>query len=241
LGFVDLHSHVLCAIDDGAPDEAASMSMLAGLAALGFDTVCATPHQRHGMFMPSAEAIDTAHRAALDGLRANGIALRLPLGAENMWDAVFLERARSGTIPSYEGGPAFLFEVPVGPILPEALDDELAALARAGRRPVMAHPERYPPIFEDLDLDRAREIGRIAALAVDLGAVAGYHGDAQCTAARALLEGGIAHAVATDIHASGDVRVAAEGMAWIERRLGQDRLVELLDIGPRRILRGELP
>jgi protein-tyrosine phosphatase len=241
LGFVDLHSHVLCAIDDGAPDQAASMSMLAGLAALGFDTVCATPHQRADMFLPSAEAIADAHRAALAGLRAAGLELALPLGAENMWDAVFLERARAGSIPSYGGGPAFLFEIPVGPILPEDLSEELHALARAGRRPVMAHPERYPPIFEDLDLDRARELGQVAALVVDLGAVAGYHGRAQCAAARALLEERIAHAVASDVHASGDVRVAAEGMAWIEQRLGRDRLIELLDLAPRRILAGESP
>src|SRR5262245_36396537 len=43
MGFVDLHSHVLFGLDDGSPDLPTSLTMLDGLAALGFSEVCATP------------------------------------------------------------------------------------------------------------------------------------------------------------------------------------------------------
>jgi tyrosine-protein phosphatase YwqE len=45
LGYLDLHSHVLPALDDGAPDEATSAAMLRTLREVGFERVTATPHQ----------------------------------------------------------------------------------------------------------------------------------------------------------------------------------------------------
>jgi tyrosine-protein phosphatase YwqE len=78
-------------------------------------------------------------------------------------------------------------------------------------------------------------------MVVDLGAVAGYHGRREAKAARALLKQGIAHAAATDIHSPGDIRVAAEGMAWIRKKLGGAALVRLCDDNPRSILAGIHP
>jgi protein-tyrosine phosphatase len=239
LGFVDLHSHVLPGLDDGSPDAATTMAMLRGLAELGFDTVCATPHQRAGMFLPSLEAIAAAHAATRAALDQAGVDLRLPLAAENMWDAVLHERLASRSIPSYDGGPALLVEVPVTETLPVGLDRHLFELELQGKLPVLAHPERYPPIYQKLE--RAVELAKVAALVIDLGAVAGYHGRKQAKAARRLLEDGVAHAVASDCHSTTDVRVAAEGMAWIVKRLGRPALVRLLDEAPRQILAGELP
>ena len=58
---------------------------------------------------------------------------------------------------------------------------------------------------------------------------------------RRLLEDGLAHAAATDIHGPNDQRAIAAGMAWIKKRLGEPALERLLDHNPRRILLGELP
>jgi protein-tyrosine phosphatase len=238
LGFVDLHSHVLPGLDDGSPDEATSMTMLRGLAALGFDTVCATPHQKAGQFLPSLEAIDSAFHRVTQLVATAGVSLRLGLGAENMWDATLYERMQSDAIPSYNGGPAFLVEF--SPVqLPVALMTSLFELRRRGKLPVIAHPERYQPLWSAPDQVTALRAN--AALVVDLAAVAGYHGRRQGKAARGFLEKGLAHAVASDVHSAADLRGAAEGVAWIKKRLGERVLSRLLDENPRRILAGEHP
>ena len=214
------------------------MTMLRGLAALGFETVCATPHQKAGQFLPSREAIDGAYRRVTELVAAAGVSLRLGLGAENMWDATLYERMRSDAIPSYDGGPAFLVEF--SPVqLPVALMTSLFELRRRGKLPVIAHPERYQPLWSAPDQVTALRAN--AALVVDLAAVAGYHGRRQGKAARRLLEEGLAHAVASDVHSAADLRGAAEGVAWIKKRLGERVLARLLDENPRRILAGEHP
>ncbi|MBW2458768.1 MAG: protein tyrosine phosphatase, partial [Deltaproteobacteria bacterium] len=47
-GFIDLHSHWVAGIDDGAKTAKDSLEMLTGLADVGFGTVVATPHMRTG-------------------------------------------------------------------------------------------------------------------------------------------------------------------------------------------------
>jgi hypothetical protein len=60
-------------------------------------------------------------------------------------------------------------------------------------------------------------------------------------AARHLLETGLATAVATDAHQLGDLQQAAEGLRWIDKKLGHAAVVRLFDHAPRAILAGELP
>ena len=238
LGLVDLHSHVLPGLDDGAPDPDASLRMIAGLERLGFDTITATPHQKAGQFLPDRDAIAAAHADLREIASSAGVDVALPLAAENMWDAVFYERMESDTIPSYDGGPAFLVEFPVAQ-LPVGLFDHLFRLRMRGKLPVIAHPERYQPLWRAPEL--ADKLAAECALVVDLGAVGGFHGRRQAKAARELLRRGTAHAAASDIHAPDDVRTAAAGIAWIRKKLGDRAVDRLLDENPRRILCGEHP
>jgi protein-tyrosine phosphatase len=236
MGFVDLHSHVLAAIDDGSPDLATSLDMLDALAGIGFTEVCATPHQKAGQFLPSADDIARAY-AALGGAR-RPTTPALHLAAENMWDDVFFERSQRDAVPSYDGGSAFLFELRP-PHLPVGIFDHLFRLRTAGKVPVLAHPERYEPLWGDDEL--AERLSRACAFVVDLPAIAGYHGKKESKQARHLLERGWVKACASDAHTPGDVKQAAEGLAWIEKKLGARAAIALCDEHPRALLRGELP
>jgi protein-tyrosine phosphatase len=188
--------------------------------------------------LPAADQIANAYAALRDAVAQAFPDLTLELAAENYWDEVLLGRMSAGAIPGYGQGPAFLFEVPP-PMMPPRIAETLFQLRMGGKLPVMAHPERYVAIQKDLS--RADELGRTAALVVDLGAIDGAHGRAEMKTVRRLLEDGLVHAAATDIHSPNDQRAIAAGMAWIKKRLGEPTLDRLLDHNPRRILLGELP
>jgi protein-tyrosine phosphatase len=236
MGFVDLHSHVLYGVDDGATDEATAIAMLDGLAALGVTEQCVTPHQKSGQYLPSWDRIEVA-LAAVERARKPGHPV-LRLGAESMWDDVFVRRLADDQIPYYRDTPAFLVEVPP-PLMPPGMIDQLFKLRLRRKVPVLAHPERYHALWGDDEL--ARSLRRFCAFVVDLGAVAGFHGKRETKAARHLLETGIACGVASDAHQIGDLQHAAAGLAWIEKKLGHAAVVRLFDHAPRAILAGELP
>ena len=184
------------------------------------------------------DSIRDAHRRVLDLIAGAGLALRSPLAAENMWDATLYERIQSDSIPSYDGGAAFLVEFSPSQ-LPAGLGQRIFELRRRGKLPVIAHPERYQPLWSAPE--QVTALRADCALVVDLGAIAGYHGRREGKAARAYVEQGLAHAVASDVHSPSDLRGTAEGVAWIKKRLGEHALVRLLDENPRRILAGEHP
>ena len=236
MGFVDLYSYVLHGVDDGATDAAAALAMLDGLAALGITEQCVTPHQKAGQYLPSQDQIEAA-LAAVERLRRPGHPT-LRLGAESMWDDVFVQRLAEDRLPCYRDTSAFLVEVPP-PLLPPGMVDQLFRLRLRARLPVLAHPERYRPLWGDDEL--ARSLRRVCAFVVDLGAVGGFHGRRETRAARHLLETGLACAVATDLHQIGDLQQAAAGLAWIDKKLGHAAVKRLFDHAPRAILAGELP
>ncbi len=236
VGFVDLHSHVLFGLDDGAPDEATALTMLDGLAALGVTEQCVTPHQKASQYLPAWDRIEATF-ATLQRIR-NSRHPTLRLAAENMWDDVFYKRVTENAIPSYAGTNAFLVEIPP-PLMPPGMIDQLFKFRMAGKVPVLAHPERYHALWGDDDL--ARSLRNHCAFVVDLGAVGGFHGRKEMKAARHLLESGLAAAVATDAHQVGDLQQAQQGLAWIEKKLGHAAVVRLFDHAPRAILGGQLP
>jgi protein-tyrosine phosphatase len=237
-GYVDLHSHVLPGLDDGARDLAESMAMLGLLQKVGFEEVNATPHQKVGSWVPSAEAIATGHARVVDGLRQAGTPLVVETAAENMWDSLFFERCRDLSWPRYHGARAFLFEIPPD-ATPVQLEETLFQIRLKGVLPVLAHPERYASLCQDAA--RLERLAKQVALMVDLGALGGMHGFFESRRARKLCEQGLAVACASDAHGPEDVTSAAQGIAWIRKRLGEAAVTRLLADNPRRLLAGELP
>jgi protein-tyrosine phosphatase len=238
MGFVDLHSHVLPALDDGAQVLSESLDLCQRLSHLGFEIVCATPHQKVSAFTPSMEAILQAHHAVTRGLAERSIPIDLRLGAENFWDELFLERVRGQAQPTYAGGRAFLFELHPR-MVPPRFEDTLFQIRLSGLLPVLAHPERYPHLRDDQD--RLQAIARGAALVIDLGALAGARGPREQKAAHRMLAGRLVHAVTTDTHSATDIQAVIAGMEVVRSRHGETELTRLLDENPRQILAGELP
>jgi protein-tyrosine phosphatase len=236
MGFVDLHSHVLYGLDDGAPDEKSALAMLDGLAAMGVSEQCLTPHQKASQYLPAWDLIEATLTKLESVRRPQHPTLRL--AAENMWDDVFYQRASEDKIPCYRGTVAFLVEIPP-PLMPPGMIDQLFKWRMAGKVPVLAHPERYHALWDDDDL--AARLRNHCAFLIDLAAVGGFHGKREMKAARHMLEKGLATAVATDAHQLGDLQQAAEGLRWIEKKLGSAAVERLFDHAPRAILSGELP
>lgn len=236
--YVDLHSHYLPALDDGATSLEMSLQMMRAIASLGFSHLYATPHQRAGMFMPEREKIDAAFAEVGAAFGAGAGLPKLGLAAENFWDLVFHDRLRAHAVPTYDATPAFLFEVNTQ-MMPAEMDNQLFQIRTSGYMPVMAHPERYVTVQRDVAV--AERLGRHAVMLIDLGALDGAHGKAEMKTARRLVLEGLAHAAASDVHRPEDQTSVAAGMAWIKKQRGQAVLDQMLDENPRRLLGGELP
>jgi protein-tyrosine phosphatase len=236
-GLVDLHCHWVAAIDDGArtPDE--GLAMLHGLHDVGFDSVVATPHMRPGMYDNDRAGLERAFAAMQQTLST--ASMRLPavhLASEHFFDDVVFGRLMRGEALPYPAGNAVLVEFGPGPF-PLRAQHRMFDLRRVGLVPVLAHPERYEPVWkDDVCLEPLLDAGTM--LLLDVCALVGKYGRAPQRAAEKLLEEDTYEAACSDAHRPADVDIVARAIERLVTLVGQDESRRLLADGPRRILGG---
>ncbi len=239
MGFVDLHDHVLWAIDDGCETPEQTLAAARLLASLGWSELAPSPHAIPEL--PSRDpALCQARRAeAAALLEAEGIPMALHANAENRLDEEFLARAEDPATRRGIGatGRWVLVETPFQSSVP-ALADLVFRLRRRGILPLFAHPERC---LEFERPGRAQEIVRLGgAHQLNVGALAGVYGRAARKQAERFLGEGLYAVAATDLHQPEEARRWLEaGLRSLEKSAGEDGLRTLCAENPRRILRGE--
>ena len=209
--FTDLHNHLVPAVDDGSGSVAESLASLQSLFDEGVRTLVSTPH----LLLPRLDTdadIDREleyHRRSFDTL-VGAVAGRMDLPAiglgQEIWapDAASMRRIAWREDVGLGAGETLLVEF--GFELRGTHRDVVEAATAAGRRVVIAHPERYqfPQGLDALDVMRGwRDLG--AVLQVNAGSFGGYYNGQQPESERlawAMVAEGLVDLVATDHHGS---------------------------------------
>lgn len=223
---IDLHSHLLPGVDDGARTVAQSVAALTLLAEAGVTDVCLTPH-----LVASAlgAGVPASHEEAWLALQAEAPpGIRLHRGAEVMLDRALT--ALDAAQPAFRvGGSRYLLVEFPRLVSAEAVQNALWSVVQARLVPLLAHPERYS-VCSPAQVARWRALGAVMQVDATTALQATRRGDR----ARALLAHGLADIVAADNH--GDDRTTAE----LRRSLadhGDGEAAELLTTAnPRAIL-----
>ena len=231
---IDLHSHLLPGVDDGARDLSETVAIARAMAEDGVRAVAATPHVRSD-WPTTPGAMERALADTRAAVRAAGVELEVLSGAEIALEE--LERLDDAARARFGlgGNPLLLLlEFPYW-AWPLSLPQTIWDLRSADVVPVIAHPERNPDVQKEpgrlRDLVDAGAVVQLTAASVD-----GRLGRRPARCARALLDLGLAHLVASDAHAP-SVREA--GLSGVGRALGDEALGRwLTEDVPRALLAG---
>jgi protein-tyrosine phosphatase len=220
---IDLHSHILAGLDDGARTLDESYEMARVAAAEGVTVVAATPHVRED-FPTGAEVMEEAVAELNTDLAANDIDVEIVAGGEldlEWLKTMSEDERRRFTIA--QNGRYLLLEIPlVG--WPLSLDTQVFALRSAGVTPLLAHPERNSEVQANPALVERLVYGgaRVQVTAASLDGRLGRHASQTC---RRLLDLGLVHVLASDAHAP-DIRRG--GLAQAVSALRDDGLARYL-------------
>jgi protein-tyrosine phosphatase len=193
---IDLHCHILPALDDGALSMQDSIAMARQAQSDGIEVVCATPHIRHDHDVRIAEiATRVAElQAQLDQERM-GVQI-LPGGEVAQTAARTLTAQELHSVSLGEAGGWILLEPSPGP-LGDELVHVVAHLAQHGACTVIAHPERHAGVDLEQRLQRLVELGCLIQWTADFVRHAAP-GDLVLRYAR----DGLVHLLASDAHSS---------------------------------------
>ncbi len=235
-GMVDLHCHYLPAVDDGVRTAAEGVALCQALRQLGYSTVIATPHIRSGMFENRKPGLVQTFEVFSQLAAAESGMPTLGLGAEHFCDDVFVDLFERGETLPYPGGHAALVEFPPERI-PLKIEERFFRMNVRGVRPVVAHPERYAPVFRSSE-PVAALVDHGALLLLDIMSLTGHYGRKAERAAGRLLEDGLYYAACSDSHKPADAEIVAQGIDRLVELLGTDDARELLVDHPCKILEG---
>ena len=195
---IDLHCHMLPAIDDGARDLETALQMAALAVDDGITLTACTPHIYPGVFDNTVEGIQEAVQRFRAELESAGIPLQLTYGADIQVQPGLVKGLEDGTLPTLGESRYFLFEPPHHTPLPR-LGDLVHGALLAGYVPIITHPERLAYI--EADYDKFVEFARQGAwIQLTGGSLLGRFGPRVQKISNRFLQDGITHLLASDAH-----------------------------------------
>ncbi|QOD62061.1 histidinol phosphatase [Polaribacter haliotis] len=148
--FIDIHSHLLPGIDDGAKNIEKSLELILKMYSYGIKNFITTPHVLGDIYPNSTETIKSKLADVQNALKDKGYTdIKIDAAAEYMMDEQFSIRLEKNDIlplkdnyilveMSYFNAPINLYEI-------------LFEIQLKGYKPVLAHPERYNFYHNDFD------------------------------------------------------------------------------------------
>lgn len=226
--YIDIHSHILPGVDDGAKSMEESLAMLRQAQRENVGAVILTPHQKPDRKCVSIPGMQMRMEQLREKMEKLKIEIELYPGSELLFCHELSEKLDAGRVCTLAGSRYILVE-----FFPsenwQYIRQGLYGLVCAEYFPVIAHIERYAEVAADME--RVQELIDMGCyIQINAGSVAGDCGFGMKRDARKLLKERMVHFVATDAHRqSGSRSVQLEGCsAYLRKKCGTEYAERLL-------------
>lgn len=236
--YIDIHSHILPQIDDGAKNIDMSIKMLRIAQQNGICSIILTPHNKPLHHNASPEKIRSLTDDLQKAANRKEIPIRLYVGNEIYYRSNILEILEERKASTLADSMYVLVEF--GPLDDfDYIRNGIYQLLSGGFRPIMAHVERYGCVASSLE--RVRELVKMGCyIQINAGSVMGQYGFGTKKFTRRILKQGLVHFVATDAH--DDVRrrpCLLDCAKYIDKKFGEDYAEKILKENPEKVINNE--
>lgn len=197
---IDFHNHIIPSVDDGPKSIEISIEMLKEAENQGITDVISTVHFQH----PKMDGKNTEYsfirqkcKELQKSIDINKINVRIHIAAEVFY-LPNLTRILDNPLVTVGNGKFMLIEFQTK-ILPPNYISEFFKLTQKGITPIIAHPERYAPIQENIDLCE-EWIKRGYVLQADCGSIIGHFGEKCKSTVMELIKRGYIQIIGSDAH-----------------------------------------
>ena len=235
---IDFHNHILPNVDDGSKSLEMSLNMLKHAAEQGITDVVNTVHFQH----PKVETEDISYdriQREIENLQVEldkrDIPVRLHSGSEVFY-LPNLVSFKENQLATFGQGSYMLVEFQVHQ-LPETQKQVLFDLKMVGTTPIIAHPERYKTVQDDISII-TDWLSAGCLIQVDAGSVLGYLGSGAQEASERIVKSGWCQILGSDAHDDQRRNICLmETMEKVKGWIGPDANLMVND-NPRMVLDG---
>lgn len=217
---VDLHSHLIPGIDDGAKTLEDSIQLIIELKALGFHKIITTPHIMSDYYRNTPEIISSGLFTLRNELQNRNIEIEIEAAAEYYYDEYFLELLKTDNLLTIKN-EFLLFELSYL-TKPSGIDEVIFQIQTKGLKPLLAHPERYP-FLKIEDYTKYKEAGCLFQM--NILSTTGHYGEQVKNTANQLIDFGYIDFLATDLHHMHHIHLIKKNA------LKNEKLLDLINFG----------
>lgn len=195
---LDMHSHLLPGVDDGAQNLDESIKLINELVNMGYKELITTPHIMWDFYKNTPNILLSKLEEVQVALRKAKIDVKIRTAAEYYLDEHFEEMLRNKEPLLTLSGKYLLVEV--GYVSkPMNMKEVLFKIKLAGYIPVLAHPERYT--FMHDNFHEYQELKDFEVMfQLNLGSLTPGYGVAVMKTAQKLVDAGLYDFIGTDTH-----------------------------------------
>lgn len=207
---VDIHSHLLPGLDDGVRSQEEALTILKFFESRGYEKVITTPHINPELFSNSEENILRTLQVMQEKISEKGMQIKLEAAAEYFIGKEFLQALEQQKEILTFGDRYVLIETSFfsKPII---FDEVIFKLKSADYIPVLAHPERYQYLANDITwLREIREKG--VKLQLTLSSLVGMYGKEPKQLAERLLKYKMVDFLGSDIHRENQIELLTRAL-----------------------------
>lgn len=236
---IDLHTHILPGVDDGAKTIEQSLFMVKQGEKAGITTICATPHILHQVTTQLEEKINRSFDLLKTRIAQEGNKIEIVLGSEIYVRQDIDSLKKFDFFTLNKTGKYLLMEFPWGQFPPH-VDRIVFELQLEGRVPIIAHPERS--IIAKRQLGNVENLVQKGALMqINAGSLLGFLGRKIKSITEELLRQNLVHFLASDAHdhSSSPIEILPQAFTHASRIIGREKAEKLVVSNPRQVIQGE--
>ena len=235
---IDVHSHILPSVDDGANDINETFKILEEACNAGFSDIFATSHYIEGEYEFNKTDREFIIEALMQKIEEEGLNIKLHIGAEGYISSDFPKLIEAGEVPTLGNSRYVLFELPLRAKVMYT-SEVINKLLNMKLIPIIAHPERYEIVQDDPSI-AIDWIDDGALLQCNYASIIGRYGLTAKETLFKLLDANAVNFLGTDNHRAGSIYTKmSEIKKEFIKRIGKDKFYELSEINPRCILNNE--
>jgi len=232
--WVDVHSHLLFGLDDGAKTIDESIEMALKAEKIGITHIIATPHCSN-QFNPSVDAVNKNFLILKELLKKQGSKIKLLLGREINFLMIQIENLKKNeNLLIKNSKNSALIELPEG-LNKTSIIEGFFELMMAGIHPIIAHPERNSLVEREPEF--IQELcDRDFLIQVDSGSITGAYGKKTKQTAWTLLQKDLVDIVSSDAHSIKDFEHLEEACKQLASNFGNEYVKKVISKNPSQIL-----
>lgn len=197
--YIDLHSHVLCGIDDGSKTIEESIEILKQYEEMGFKDIIATPHYiEETTYNSNNKQKKEIIKKLNQQIKKNKLNINIHIGNELYISNNILELLSKKEISTLNNSKYLLIELPMNNEISN-LNNIVFELLSNDIIPIIAHPERYSYIQKDIKKIE-KLVNQGVLLQINYGSIIGLYGKQAKKISKKMLKNNLVSLLGTDIH-----------------------------------------